>query len=358
MRVHARMTSPLVAVLVLVGSGACRPAPAIDEPSHDPNHDPTGPAVAVVEAEPVAREYESIAGAMLLYVDPIESAAFVSLDPMEAGARVVEVLERRGSWARVRSLTPREAVALGFADSSGLRLVELDGWVAAGRLGAVDAHATVGAGSSAPAPSTDPGPPARMTVPGGATLYWPDGRVAGRASQQQFFHAEPSVLAVETSQGRLELRCHDRRAAPGLGVIAGTLCSAAADVSEELTPQPSGVALDDPPRMVAELPTDPSAPQGSLDRDIIRRVVRAHLHEVRNCYNEGLKRDPNLRGRVVIDFVIGPDGFVSSAVVEQSDLPDKQVAPCIAAAAGGWQFPKPVGGGNVVVTYPFVLEPG
>ena len=47
-----------------------------------------------------------------------------------------------------------------------------------------------------------------------------------------------------------------------------------------------------------------------------------------------------------------------SLVVAQSDLPDKAVANCIAASVKLWVFPKPEGGGNVVVTYPFVLEPG
>jgi hypothetical protein len=31
---------------------------------------------------------------------------------------------------------------------------------------------------------------------------------------------------------------------------------------------------------------------GALDKDIIRRIVRAHINEVRYCYNQGLARDP------------------------------------------------------------------
>jgi TonB family protein len=98
--------------------------------------------------------------------------------------------------------------------------------------------------------------------------------------------------------------------------------------------------------------------KGALDKDIIRRIVRAHIMEVRHCYNQGLVRDPNLKGRVAVQFTIGPTGKVPVAVVAQSSLKDGSVANCVAKAVKRWTFPKPQGGGNVVVTYPFVLEPG
>ncbi len=98
--------------------------------------------------------------------------------------------------------------------------------------------------------------------------------------------------------------------------------------------------------------------KGALDKDIIRRIVRAHINEVRHCYNQGLVRDPNLKGRVAVQFTIGPTGKVPVAVVAQSSLKDSSVANCVAKAVKRWTFPKPQGGGNVVVTYPFVLEPG
>jgi hypothetical protein len=34
---------------------------------------------------------------------------------------------------------------------------------------------------------------------------------------------------------------------------------------------------------------------------------------------------------------------------------DSNVGSCIASAVRRWQFPKPPGGGTVIVTYPFVL---
>jgi Ca-activated chloride channel family protein len=98
--------------------------------------------------------------------------------------------------------------------------------------------------------------------------------------------------------------------------------------------------------------------KGNLDRVIIRRIVRAHVNEVRHCYNRGLALDPNLGGRVVIEFVIGVLGKVTVSVVSSSDLPDEAVGQCIATAVKRWTFPKSQGGSSVLVRYPFVLSPG
>ncbi|MEM7153347.1 MAG: AgmX/PglI C-terminal domain-containing protein [Myxococcota bacterium] len=98
---------------------------------------------------------------------------------------------------------------------------------------------------------------------------------------------------------------------------------------------------------------------GSIDRSIIRRIVRAHINEVRRCYNQGLVQDPNLSGRVAIQFVIGANGKVEAAMVNETTLKNKKVGNCIAKAVKTWKFPTPAeGSGKVVVTYPFVLNPG
>ena len=96
--------------------------------------------------------------------------------------------------------------------------------------------------------------------------------------------------------------------------------------------------------------------QGGLDKDLIRRVVRAHINEIRYCYNQGLARDPNLKGRVAVQFQINSVGKVPTAVVSDTDVKDGNVSSCIAQSVRRWSFPKPDGGGTVIVTYPFVLQ--
>ena len=98
--------------------------------------------------------------------------------------------------------------------------------------------------------------------------------------------------------------------------------------------------------------------RGNIDKDVIRRIVRNHHNEVRHCYNQGLARDPNLRGRVAVMFTIGPAGTVPSAAVSESTLKDRNVANCVAKSVRRWKFPKPQSGGSAMVTYPFTFSPG
>lgn len=97
--------------------------------------------------------------------------------------------------------------------------------------------------------------------------------------------------------------------------------------------------------------------KGSLSKEVIRRVIRQHLNEIRFCYEQQLALKPDLGGRVAIQFIISPTGSVQMSKVASSTLGNKQVEGCIAKAVRRWTFPSPEGGGVVIVTYPFVLQP-
>src|SRR5262249_54034629 len=94
-----------------------------------------------------------------------------------------------------------------------------------------------------------------------------------------------------------------------------------------------------------------------LPPESIQRSVRLNFGRFRACYEEGLRRNPNLAGRVVVRFVIGRDGSVSNVADGGSDLPDRQVVSCVLRAFYGLSFPQPEGG-VVTVTYPIVFSPG
>jgi len=104
----------------------------------------------------------------------------------------------------------------------------------------------------------------------------------------------------------------------------------------------------------AEPKSEPGRP--AIDRDVVRQIVREHIDEVRGCYNEGLARDAKLAGRIAVNFVIGPDGHVASATIQEG-IGDDGVDQCVVERLETWKFPAPVGGGNVVVTYPFDFKP-
>ncbi len=95
---------------------------------------------------------------------------------------------------------------------------------------------------------------------------------------------------------------------------------------------------------------------GSLDKEIIRRIIRRHIYEVRFCYEQELLKKPDLYGRVMVQFTISGVGQVVASVVQSSTLNNGTVEQCIAGAVRRWEFPKPQGGGIVMVSYPFVLK--
>jgi hypothetical protein len=64
--------------------------------------------------------------------------------------------------------------------------------------------------------------------------------------------------------------------------------------------------------------------------------------------------DPNVRGRVVVKFVIDRNGAVSTAQDAGSTLPDQDVINCVVRSFGNLSFPQPEGG-IVTATYPFVF---
>jgi hypothetical protein len=101
----------------------------------------------------------------------------------------------------------------------------------------------------------------------------------------------------------------------------------------------------------------PPAVDGRLAPDVIQRVVRQNFGRYRFCYQEGLRSNPALAGRVAVRFVIGRDGAVSMVANGGSDLADPQVVSCVVRAFYGLSFPQPEHG-IVTVTYPFVFSPG
>ena len=88
----------------------------------------------------------------------------------------------------------------------------------------------------------------------------------------------------------------------------------------------------------------------------IHTTIRAHVGDVRTCYQAGLKRNPSLEGRVLVQFRIDPMGDVVHAQAQSSTLGDQAVENCILAAVRRWTFDKPEGDASVIVTYPFIFR--
>jgi TonB family protein len=100
-----------------------------------------------------------------------------------------------------------------------------------------------------------------------------------------------------------------------------------------------------------------ATPGPALDKEIIRRIIRRHINEVKACYEAELVARPTLGGTISVEFLIQPSGFVSQTRVAKSTMGAPAVDDCIARAMCGWQFPRPLNGGSIVITYPYKLTP-
>jgi Ca-activated chloride channel family protein len=96
---------------------------------------------------------------------------------------------------------------------------------------------------------------------------------------------------------------------------------------------------------------------GRLPTEVVQRIVRQNFGRFRLCYEQGLSRNPNLEGRVIVRFVIERDGSLSNLSNAGSDLPDSAVVSCVISAYSAISFPQPERG-IVSVVYPIEFSGG
>lgn len=97
--------------------------------------------------------------------------------------------------------------------------------------------------------------------------------------------------------------------------------------------------------------------EGGISRYAINATIAKYLNQVRRCYETELKNDPNLQGLVEMNFEINATGRLNYSNVSKTTLNSPPVETCISKRMMDWQFPKPKGGVNVNVKYPFMLRP-
>jgi len=95
---------------------------------------------------------------------------------------------------------------------------------------------------------------------------------------------------------------------------------------------------------------------GSLDPKAITAAIKRRLAGIKRCYEQQLKRNPKLAGKIVVTFVINSSGKVSEAYVESNSMGDSAVAQCILGLIRRVRFPKP-DDGTVQASFPFVFTP-
>lgn len=95
---------------------------------------------------------------------------------------------------------------------------------------------------------------------------------------------------------------------------------------------------------------------GTIDREAIRRVIRENQRQIQACYEKSLNKNPNLYGKVILEWVIVGSGRVSSARVSSSTLRSSEVENCVLSRLRTWKFPEPPPDQEAVVSYPFLFN--
>ena len=127
----------------------------------------------------------------------------------------------------------------------------------------------------------------------------------------------------------------------------------------------SAKAGDDAPKSAAAAgDAEPSPANGkgvaeTRTMDVIRKIVMDNRKAARKCYDDARKDLKDLKGDVVIHFVLDPEGKVKLAELnqERSTLKAPAVTDCVLGVIRGIHFPPSSRGMETSTNYPFNFTP-
>ena len=93
--------------------------------------------------------------------------------------------------------------------------------------------------------------------------------------------------------------------------------------------------------------------------DVIRKIVMDNRKAARKCYDDARKDLKDLKGDVVVHFVLDPEGKVKLAELnqERSTLKAPPVTDCVISVIKGIKFPPSSRGMETSTNYPFNFTP-
>jgi hypothetical protein len=92
------------------------------------------------------------------------------------------------------------------------------------------------------------------------------------------------------------------------------------------------------------------------DPSVVKKVIGTYIGGVKACYEQQLKSNPSLAGRIEISWTIAK-GRVSGVSLVSNSTGNDELAQCIMNRIKGWHFPAELPPETEVV-YPFILAPG
>ncbi|MEM8608606.1 MAG: AgmX/PglI C-terminal domain-containing protein [Myxococcota bacterium] len=93
-----------------------------------------------------------------------------------------------------------------------------------------------------------------------------------------------------------------------------------------------------------------------FDADHVRREIRRDLPKIHRCYESALRREPDLAGKVAVQFAVARQGDVRETEVVQNTTGSKEMGHCVARVVSKIRFqPRRSGKDLLRFTFPFVF---
>ena len=97
-----------------------------------------------------------------------------------------------------------------------------------------------------------------------------------------------------------------------------------------------------------------------LTADGIQGAVQSSLDDIKECYDQWLRLEPDVAGSVVVTFTITPvdaeRGEITAIEVADSDLDHPFIEGCVLNVFSDMPFEAPEDGGEVQVNYPLMFD--
>lgn len=130
-------------------------------------------------------------------------------------------------------------------------------------------------------------------------------------------------------------------------------------VGEKATKSDDAAGKEPTAANVEPSPANGKAVAETRTMDVIRKLVMDNRKAARKCYDDARKDQKDLKGDVVIHFVLDPEGKVKLAELnqERSTLKAPPVVDCVLGVIRGIQFPKSSRAMETSTNYPFNFTP-
>jgi hypothetical protein len=133
-----------------------------------------------------------------------------------------------------------------------------------------------------------------------------------------------------------------------LAPLALGACAGRATPSVEPTDQPApepaapGPAPEDDGAAEPEPEPEPEPAEvrddAELQEQAIAAVIRERLPELQGCYEQELRKDQSLAGKMLYTIIIAPDGTVSEVRIDEDGVGSEPVRTCVSEMIGAWSF--------------------